>query len=310
MEGNLSDPREHRNGNSGMRQQREAAEPYPQWSGAQTAYSRADRQDLPALTTSNHQGRIPGHSAGSSLSSAFSEPTSPRSYNGPSYSPSPHQHHLERAPHETRGRATSHLPYQHPHRQDPAQPYGSTHQRSHTLPSVHGHPPPPQVSYPHYPPPGMMPQYAPDPFGPLPMPMGQQQPLPHYAPSGPSGYPYDHRKRIDSAIPYDPYAHSQGQYFGAGPVHSFPQRKRRGNLPKEATKIMKDWFHEHTDSPYPTEEEKQDLCDKTKLAMSQVRFLFGRLTIVCVTGVESLGVEIRLVRRTLRPIVVTAMLNA
>lgn len=269
MDGYRSDLREHRTDNNSGHQQREVAEPHPQWTGAQTVHSRPDRQDLPSLTTaSNHQGHHPGHSAGSSLSSAFSEPTSPRSYSGQSYSPTPNQHYQERAPHEARGRAASHLSYQ--HRDDPALPYGPIHhQRSHTLPSVHPHPPP-QPPYAHYAPSGTIPQYAPDPFGPLPIPMAQQQPLPHYPPVGPVGYPYDQRQRIDSAIPYDQYNHPPSQFFGAGPVNAFTQRKRRGNLPKEATKIMKDWFHEHTDSPYPTEEEKQVLCDRTKLQMSQV----------------------------------------
>jgi len=103
--------------------------------------------------------------------------------------------------------------------------------------------------------------------------MIQQQPLPNYAPPGSSGYPYDHRQRIDSAMPYDTYhGHPHNPYFGVPPVqHNFTQRKRRGNLPKDATKILKDWFHAHTDSPYPSEEEKQELCDMTKLQMSQVR---------------------------------------
>lgn len=48
-------------------------------------------------------------------------------------------------------------------------------------------------------------------------------------------------------------------------------RKRRGNLPKEATKVLKDWFGQHHDSPYPTEDEKQELCRTTGLQISQVR---------------------------------------
>ena len=47
-------------------------------------------------------------------------------------------------------------------------------------------------------------------------------------------------------------------------------RKRRGNLPKEATQILKAWFNSHRDSPYPTEDEKVDLCRQTQLSMNQV----------------------------------------
>lgn len=243
----------------------------PRWNEPQY---RAERQDPTGLATSNSHGRVPGHSAASSLSSAFSEPTSPHSYNGRSYSPTPHQQHLShRAPYEARGRAASHLPHQAPmHREDPAHSYG-THQRSYTLPST-SHPLPPHASYPaQFEPSSVVPHFAPNPYGASgPVSLHQQQPLPQYAPHG-SGYPHDQRLRIDSANPYDPFGFSQGQYYGAPPHHIYPQRKRRGNLPKEATKIMKDWFHSHTDSPYPTEEEKQALCDRTKLQMSQVCFL-------------------------------------
>lgn len=48
-------------------------------------------------------------------------------------------------------------------------------------------------------------------------------------------------------------------------------RKRRGNLPKEATSLLKSWFNAHRDSPYPTEEEKGLLCVQTGLSMNQVR---------------------------------------
>lgn len=95
-----------------------------------------------------------------------------------------------------------------------------------------------------------------------------QQPLPEYSPlvpgaypHGPSGHPQDLRN--DSVM---------GSTYPYGfPSHSYPQpRKRRGNLPKDATKIMKDWFAAHKDSPYPSEEQKQSLVTQTRLNMSQV----------------------------------------
>lgn len=61
-------------------------------------------------------------------------------------------------------------------------------------------------------------------------------------------------------------------YNGYGFPPSYPPpRKRRGNLPKDATKIMKEWFAAHKDSPYPSEEQKQMLVGQTRLNMSQVR---------------------------------------
>lgn len=47
-------------------------------------------------------------------------------------------------------------------------------------------------------------------------------------------------------------------------------RKRRGNLPKEATRILKRWFDSHLDSPYPTEDEKRALVEETRLDINQV----------------------------------------
>lgn len=47
-------------------------------------------------------------------------------------------------------------------------------------------------------------------------------------------------------------------------------KKRRGNLPRDVTDMLKQWFEEHIAHPYPTEEEKQMLCRRTGLAMTQV----------------------------------------
>jgi hypothetical protein len=48
-----------------------------------------------------------------------------------------------------------------------------------------------------------------------------------------------------------------------------PQRKR-GKLPKETTDYLKAWLHRHSDHPYPSEDEKKQLCHATGLSMSQV----------------------------------------
>ncbi|MCJ1452880.1 hypothetical protein MMC28_003225 [Mycoblastus sanguinarius] len=47
-------------------------------------------------------------------------------------------------------------------------------------------------------------------------------------------------------------------------------KKRRGNLPRDTTDMLKAWFHDHIAHPYPTEEEKQILCSRTGLAMTQI----------------------------------------
>ncbi|KAI0643047.1 hypothetical protein C8Q79DRAFT_1013022 [Trametes meyenii] len=55
----------------------------------------------------------------------------------------------------------------------------------------------------------------------------------------------------------------------AGGLDRPPQRKR-GKLPKPVTDFLKDWLHRHSDHPYPSEEEKKQLCHATGLSMSQV----------------------------------------
>ncbi|EDU41609.1 Homeobox-KN multi-domain protein [Pyrenophora tritici-repentis] len=54
-----------------------------------------------------------------------------------------------------------------------------------------------------------------------------------------------------------------------GPDHAF-NRKRRGNLPKEATNMLKEWFQQNRQSPYPTEDQKMELCNRTGLSLNQV----------------------------------------
>jgi hypothetical protein len=48
-----------------------------------------------------------------------------------------------------------------------------------------------------------------------------------------------------------------------------PPRKR-GKLPKHVTDYLKEWLHHHSDHPYPSEDEKKQLCHTTGLSMSQV----------------------------------------
>ncbi|ORY91405.1 homeobox KN domain-domain-containing protein [Syncephalastrum racemosum] len=51
---------------------------------------------------------------------------------------------------------------------------------------------------------------------------------------------------------------------------SLSYRKRRGNLPKSVTTVLKQWLIEHTEHPYPTENEKNSLGDKTGLTINQI----------------------------------------
>ena len=50
-------------------------------------------------------------------------------------------------------------------------------------------------------------------------------------------------------------------------------KRRRGNLPKAVTDILRAWFLNHVAHPYPTEAEKQELIARTGLSISQVGLL-------------------------------------
>lgn len=77
------------------------------------------------------------------------------------------------------------------------------------------------------------------------------------------GYPYGSHAGLEMASPlgYGPSngAHAEGR-----------TRKRRGNLPKPVTDLLKAWFRTHQSHPYPSEEEKQLLMCQTGLTITQL----------------------------------------
>jgi hypothetical protein len=88
----------------------------------------------------------------------------------------------------------------------------------------------------------------------MPAPIEQRQP--QYHQPGPSNPPYP--------------VQFEGQ--GGADYGDPKQKRRRGNLPKHVTDILRQWFREHAGHPYPTEEEKNQLMAQTDLSMSQVGF--------------------------------------
>ncbi|KAJ8113633.1 hypothetical protein OPT61_g4268 [Boeremia exigua] len=137
-------------------------------------------------------------------------------------------------------------------------------------------------------------------YQPPPMPAHRMAAQGSYAqPSPPSGMMYERRQSYyqdphmqQHAYPYDDRRESvyyPNQQYAAQPPAGYEQnyydvrfqqhvgvdhnafnRKRRGNLPKEATNILKEWFSANRNSPYPTEDQKLDLCRMTNLTLNQV----------------------------------------
>jgi len=56
----------------------------------------------------------------------------------------------------------------------------------------------------------------------------------------------------------------------AAQIPDQPRKKRRGNLPKRATNLLKKWLFEHLLHPYPTEEQKRTLAGQTGLSVNQI----------------------------------------
>lgn len=89
-------------------------------------------------------------------------------------------------------------------------------------------------------------------------------------------YAYEHEPYHQPRHPYPftiPFSSGYHQQYHDG-YHDMgqdtKQRKRRGNLPKDTTDKLRTWFHAHLTHPYPTEDEKQDLMNRTGLQMSKL----------------------------------------
>ncbi|RHZ85471.1 hypothetical protein Glove_65g20 [Diversispora epigaea] len=56
----------------------------------------------------------------------------------------------------------------------------------------------------------------------------------------------------------------------SSPLISTKPKRRRGNLPKTTTALLKGWLIQHKKHPYPTEDEKMSLARDTKLSLQQI----------------------------------------
>ncbi|KAL4788293.1 homeobox KN domain-containing protein [Aspergillus varians] len=87
-----------------------------------------------------------------------------------------------------------------------------------------------------------------------------------YPPYPPMAYQSDPEHASPQALSHAPQSN-----FGilGDPIDS-KNKRRRGNLPKPVTDILRAWFHEHLDHPYPSEEDKQMFMTRTGLTISQI----------------------------------------
>uniref|UniRef100_A0A8R1HL05 Homeobox domain-containing protein n=1 Tax=Caenorhabditis japonica TaxID=281687 RepID=A0A8R1HL05_CAEJA len=53
------------------------------------------------------------------------------------------------------------------------------------------------------------------------------------------------------------------------------QGRKRRNFDKNTTDILQNWFHEHRQNPYPSDQEKADLAKQCNIKISQVNNWFG-----------------------------------
>lgn len=95
---------------------------------------------------------------------------------------------------------------------------------------------------------------------------------PSYSPAyRSSGYPgYQPYYAAEQDVPHNIYGVKSAKYDPLGDSGDTRQKKRRGNLPKPTTDILRAWFHDHLDHPYPSEQDKQMFITRTGLTISQI----------------------------------------
>ncbi|RMY25009.1 hypothetical protein D0866_11234 [Hortaea werneckii] len=89
-----------------------------------------------------------------------------------------------------------------------------------------------------------------------------------------------------SSSPYGGYESPQSQYFmQAHYEYSHGKTRKRSNLPKQSTEIMKTWFDENMSNPYPSEEQKA-LFSKVRIELPRFRCPLLGLTKRQATGIS------------------------
>ncbi|KAK2871931.1 hypothetical protein FQN49_002690 [Arthroderma sp. PD_2] len=84
---------------------------------------------------------------------------------------------------------------------------------------------------------------------------------------------YEQSHACDRGYPQSSFGHfrpASGFCLSECDLGDMREKKRRGNLPKPVTDMLRAWLFEHLDHPYPTEEDKQIFMSRTGLTISQI----------------------------------------
>ncbi|KAJ5928664.1 hypothetical protein N7466_007620 [Penicillium verhagenii] len=100
----------------------------------------------------------------------------------------------------------------------------------------------------------------------------EQYGAPMMHPQPPYGHPMAYPGEVEQMSPpmMGHPQHQQANFGIMGEQVDSKNKRRRGNLPKPVTDILRAWFHEHLDHPYPSEEDKQMFMTRTGLSISQI----------------------------------------
>lgn len=83
----------------------------------------------------------------------------------------------------------------------------------------------------------------------------------------PFGTPYD---RQQWPAPVSRSFQPPSDSYSAATQGDTRPKRRRGNLPKTTTTLLRTWLYDHTNHPYPSEDEKRQLATQTGLTINQI----------------------------------------
>lgn len=104
-----------------------------------------------------------------------------------------------------------------------------------------------------------------------------------------TAYSARHPVPADARSPFSPPVHP-GELGMGHSERGRPGGRRRGNLPKQVTDLLRNWLNKHLHHPYPTEDEKQMLMSQTGLTIHQISNWFinaRRRRVPAITNADS-----------------------